>query len=98
MSEPMSPDGSWYGDDYECYPEMLESEFYSEFIESHINDFKNLEALTEFVNVLNEIWEELRTLGDDYLLVTCEGRYYETIKKHPMRWSHDTHEYIVAVM
>ncbi len=94
----MSPDSSWYGDDYATYKKMDKEDFYQEFIQPFIEDISSLDDLKALVEEREKLWDEFEEMEETELLITCEGRHYETIEEHPMQWSYDTHNYIIAVM
>ena len=86
-----------YGDNYATLDKMTEDEFLEDEIKPYLNNFDNVEELENFVNVKKEVWEEVENMEDNETVVTNYGGYYETVNKNPLSWSHDTHNYKVAL-
>lgn len=95
--EPMNPDASWYGELYSDYGSMTEDEFFDEFITEDISGIGNMECLKEFVKGMDELWNRFQELQPGERIVLREGDYYDTIGSDLMKWSEDTHTYIIAV-
>ena len=47
---------------------------------------------------MREIYEEIKAMDENQVVITCEGRYYETIDAKSMSWNHDTKNYEIGVI
>lgn len=95
---PIKKSASDYGDDYNDYCGGDVASFFECEKGALERDFDSLEELEELVKNWREIADEIENASEDELVITCEGRYYKTIQKESMRWSHDTHTYEIAVI
>ncbi len=99
--EPYNITESDYGDDYTIYPAKYFNP--DDFIRDEVTDrladlsFSNFDDLEKFIADKREIFEELETAGEDELVVTNEGRYFETVESRPMRHSFDTHHWEIGI-
>lgn len=87
-----------YGDDYSELLQMDAEDFYSEEVEPMLDNFATLAELRTFIEEKEELWEEVENLEEDEVIITYEGRYYETIKQKTMSWSFDTHNYEIGLV
>lgn len=98
MYEPYNNSAEDYGDNYNDLWKMDEEEFYEAEVEPILENFDNLTDLKNFIKEKEEIFEEMEKMSDEEIIITHEGRYYETIKKQSMSWSHDTRHYIIGLI
>lgn len=96
--EPLRITSADYGDDYSELEQMDAEAFYSEEVEPFLEDFSTLAELKALVEEKGKLWEEVENLEEDELVITHEGRYYETIEKETMSWSFDTHTYEIGLV
>jgi hypothetical protein len=87
-----------YGDNYNEFHKGTEENF----IEHELKPFFDNEELTfdsieAILKTKKEIWEEIDKMDDDEIVITNEGRYYETIKKESMYFYHDTKHYVIGL-
>ena len=99
-----------YGDDYRDYDGGSQRLYYEDEIESiyyksmfqgctrDFLDFNNFSELKEFIEEREKVYNEIADASTDQLVITCNGRYFETIDKRTMQWSFDTHNYIIALV
>jgi hypothetical protein len=88
-----------YGDDYRDYDGGSQRLYYEDEINSiDFNEFNNFSELKEFIDEREEVYNEIANATSDQLVITCNGRYFDTIDKRAMRWSFDTHNYIIALV
>ena len=98
MYEPYNNSAEDYGDNYNDLWKMDEEEFYEAEVEPALENFDNLTDLKNFIKEKEEIFEEMEKMDDEEIIITHEGRYYETIKKESMNWSHDTKHHIIGLI
>lgn len=100
-------DGSEFGDDYTVYDptyyyseqEFSEDEFYEKTVQNIIGEMETFDQARAMLDGFEEVSNALNVC-DDNELVVCEGSYgnVETIQKHCMQYSFDSHEYAIAVI
>lgn len=95
--EPLKPKSDWYGDDYNFFTEDDRDDFFENEVAPFLGDFSDFESAQKFMDNQKEVYEELQTIDDTQIVVTCQGRYYETIDKECMKWSFDTHTYVIGL-
>jgi hypothetical protein len=95
--EPLQPRVGWYGDDFNFFTEDDRDDFFENEVQSFIGNFENFESLQSYIDSQKEVYEELQTIDDTQIVVTCQGKYYETIDKECMVWSYDTHTYVIGL-
>lgn len=96
--EPLTIKESDFGDNFNFLtPDDLET-----FIESEVAPFVencgNFDELEKLVSSRREVYDALLVCGDDEVVVTECGDYYDTIELHPIRWSHDTENIELALV
>jgi len=57
-----------------------------------------MDSLQEFLDHQKEIMEKLEDAEEDEIVITNCGRYYDTIKKHSMSFSFDTHTSVIGLI
>ena len=88
-----------YGDDYRDYDGGSQRLYYEDEINSiDFLDFNNFSELKEFIEEREKVYNEIADASIDQLVITCNGRYFETIDKRAMRWSFDTNNYLIALV
>lgn len=95
--EPLKPRADWYGDDFNFFTEDDRDDFFENEVQSFIGNFEDFDSLQCYIDNQKEVYEELQTIDDTQIVVTCQGRYYETIDKECMKWSFDTHTYVIGL-
>lgn len=96
-TEPLKPRADWYGDDYNFFTEDDRDDFFENEVAPFLGDFSDFDSLQSFIDNQKEVYEELQTIDDTQIVVTCQGKYYETIDKECMMWSYDTHTYVIGL-
>ena len=96
--EPLKITSYDYGDDYSHYDYDDVEYFFEENVAPMLGDFDNFEDLQKFIDEHKRIYEELQSIDETQLVITCMGRYYETIDKKLMSWSHDSKTWVIGVM
>lgn len=94
---PMAITSGDYGDDYNHLGvERLEDFFESE-VRPLLDCCESLDDLKKVLEETEEVYEKLQEIDETQWVITCQGRYYETIDKEPVEWSHDTHTWVIGV-
>lgn len=84
-TEPFKNSSNDYGDDYfECD----DADAYQKQV---------MEDVENWVKEIKEVYNELLTCGDDEVVITYQGRFFEKINKLSINFSHDTHNYIIGL-
>lgn len=95
--EPLKVTASDYGCDYDQFDSDDYEDFFEEQVRPMMDCCENFDSLQNVIDNCKEIYEELGTIDDTQLVITCCGRYYETIDKESMEWSNDGHKWIIGV-
>lgn len=95
--EPLKPTEDWYGDGFNLFTSDDRDEFFENEVQPFAGDFDNFDSLESFIEDRKQVFEELQTIDDTQIVVTCNGRYYDTINKECMIWSYDTHTYAIGL-
>lgn len=72
--------------------------FYEEEVKPRVEEFDDFDSLSSFVEKKKEIFEKLELLDEDEMIITCEGRYYETIPKASMSFYFDTKTTVIGLI
>lgn len=98
-TEPFNNSSEDYGDDYsELDNTITEQEFIENEVRPQLEDFDDLESLEAFVSNKKEVWDEINRLGDNEIVITYMGAYYETIEKVSLSFYHDTRHWAIGVI
>ena len=87
-----------YGDNYSQLEKMNEKVFYESEVKDSLENFDNLEDLQNFLSKKQELFEEIENMEVDEIVITCQGEYYETIKKESMYFTHDTNHVTIGLI
>lgn len=100
--EPMKNSSDDYGDNYSQLEKMSEEEFITneaaETISALIKDGADFDTIENFIKDKRKLFNEIETMEDDEIVITCQGDYYETIKKESMYWAHDTKHITIGLI
>ena len=96
MYQPYQISAEGFGDAE--FQKMDESEFFNEEIHPVTDDIHDFNSLEKFLKAKKEIWEEIEAMEDDEIVITYDGNYSETLKQNPLSFSHDTHNYKLALI
>lgn len=96
--EPLKPDASWYGDNYQAYEGDDVQTWFEEVVKPHLDNVMNWTDLEDYFEEAKQVYDEIMLADDTELVITHENSYYDTISKECMSWSHDTHHYVIALM
>ena len=92
-------DGSEFGDDWMAYSPLSfdAQEFFADVVKDIINDMETLDDAIECLNNFKKLIDAIESADDDELVLS-DGSNIETIQKHCMQYSYDSHEYAIAVI
>lgn len=96
--EPLKITSYDYGDDYNHYDSDDVENFFEEYVAPMLGEFDNFDDLQNFIDEYKRIYEELLSIDETQLVITCMGRYHETIDKKSMSWSNDSKTWVIGVM
>lgn len=96
-TEPYKNSCNDYGDDYsECYDADAYQKQVMEDAFPYL-EFSTFEDIEKWLKEKKEVYEELLTCGENEIVITNQGRFYEKINETSMEFSHDTHNYIIGL-
>lgn len=87
-----------YGDNYRAYTSSDLKTFYEDEVQSRIGEFNNFEDVEEFLAGKKKIYEAIEDADSDDMVLTCNGEYYDTVKKYTMCHSHDTKTTVIGLI
>ena len=96
-SEPYKNGSNDYGNDYN---QEDNADIYQEEIMEDIlpyAKFTTFEDVENWLKEKKEVYNELLTCGENEIVITCQGRFYEKINKTSMSFNYDTHHYIIGL-
>lgn len=96
--KPITPTWSNYGDDYECYDGGNVDFYFENYVKNRLPEISDMEELSEFYTEAQRAANEIELANDDEQVVTYEGRYFETIKKECVEWSHDSQTLAIGLI
>lgn len=100
MYAPYKISANDFGDNYCDFEKMDEEDFMEIEVDPVLKDtqFEDMEALESFVTAKRELWEEIDEMEDDEVVIGLYGGYFDTFKKEPMSFSHDTWNYTIGII
>lgn len=100
--EPMKNSSEDYGDNYSQFEKMSEEEFIKnevvETITYLIENGADFDTIENFIKDKRKLFNEIEAMEDDEIVITCQGDYYETIKKESMYFTHDTNHVTIGLI
>jgi hypothetical protein len=96
--EPLQNSASDFGDDYNQFTSEDVEDYFENEVKPFLEDFENFETLNEFLKEREEVLNKIQLLDDNELVITYQGRYYDTIEKKSMSFYHDTHHYAIGII
>lgn len=96
--EPFSNSASDYGENYNEFSIEDIDTFYEEEVKPFLEQFDDFDSVSSFIDMKKEILERLEMIDEDEIVITNEGRYYETIQKKSMRFYHDTKTKVIGLI
>lgn len=98
VNEPYNNSAEDYGDNHSGFLKMEEEDF----LESEVNWFfengpECFDQIDAFIKTKREIWEQIKKMEDDEMVITFEGNYMETIKRKSMYFYHDTKHMVIGL-
>jgi hypothetical protein len=98
MYKPYSNSAEDFGDNYSEFHKMNEEQFFEQEIHPVLEDISDFDSLEDFLKCKKQIWEEIEAMEEDEIVLTHEGNYSETLKQESLSFSHDTHNYKIALI
>lgn len=87
-----------FGSDYNQFTSEDAVDYFENEVKPFLEDFENFEDLKKFLEEREEVLDKIQLLGDNELVITYQGRYYDTIEKESMSFYHDTHHYAIGII
>ena len=63
-----------------------------------VGEYNSFEEVEEFLNTKKRINEAIEELEDDEMVLTCQGEYYDTIKRSTMSHYYDTKTTVIGLI
>ena len=100
MYEPFLNTSNDYGDNYSEFAgnSITASEFFESEVKPELENFNNFDDLKKFIKEREELFSKIENAGENEIVITNYGTYYETIEKHSMYFYHDTHHYVIGLI
>jgi hypothetical protein len=96
--EPFENSADDYGDDFMTFTKDDEDDFFENEVKELLDNYDDFDSMREFLDMKEEVLNEIKMMDDDEIVVTHCGGYYETIKKVSMSFYHDTHHYVIGII
>lgn len=96
--EPLQNSASDFGADCNQFTSEDAEDFFENEVKQFLEDFENFEDLNKFLKESEEVLDKIQLCGDNELVITYQGRYYDTIEKESMSFYHDTHHYAIGII
>lgn len=99
MYEPLTNSADDYGDDYSEFNPTSELHYISEcsqFIGENI--FQSFDDLQDYIATSKKLYELFENKNEDEIIITCQGNYYDTIKRNSMSFYHDTKTTVIGLI
>ena len=96
--EALQNSASDFGDDYNQFASEDAVDYFENEVKPFLEDFEDFETLNEFLKEREEVLDKIQLLDDNELVITYQGRYYDTIEKESMSFYHDTHHYAIGII
>ena len=96
--EQLQNSASDFGDDYNQFTSEDAEDYFENEVKQFLEDFENFEDLNKFLKEREEVLDKIQLCGDNELVITYQGRYYDTIEKESMSFYHDTHHYAIGII
>ena len=87
-----------YGDDYRSFTASDYEGFYENEVKGMIGEFDDFDSVEDFLEKKKKIYDAIEDLEDDEMVLTCQGEYYDTVKRYTMCHSFDTKTTIIGLI
>ena len=96
-TEPFKNNSDDYGDDYFEYDdaEAYQKQMIEDILPYEV--FPTFEDIENWVKEKKEVYDKLLTCGENEIVITYRGWFYDKIEKVSMSFMHDTHYYIIGL-
>lgn len=96
--EAFQKSASDFGDDYNQFTSEDVEDFFENEVKPFLESFEDFESLNKFLKEREEVLDKIQLLDDNEIVITYQGRYYDTIEKESMSFYHDTHSYCIGII
>ena len=96
--EPILRSAEEFGDDYSEFSKDDLEDFYENEVQPMVSDFESFDEVRCFLDQKEKIAKEIEKAGDDEIVITCGGEYYDTIKERTMTYHYDAHSYAIGLI
>ena len=87
-----------YGDDYRSFTASDYEGFYENEVQGMIGEFDDFDSVEDFLEKKTKIYDAIEDLEDDEMVLTCQGEYYDTVKRYTMCHSFDTKTTVIGLI
>ena len=63
-----------------------------------IGEFDEFDSVEDFLEKKKKIYDAIEDLEDDEMVLTCQGEYYDTVKRYTMCHSFDTKTTVIGLI
>lgn len=95
MPHPLKISAEDYGDDYSQYNDV------DDVLSRLKDELPYMDSIDEIIAAAEnarEIIDEINDCKPGEIVITCQGRYYETVAEETMRWDNDSKIYEIGVI
>lgn len=87
-----------YGDDFASFRFSDLNDFYENEVNSMIAEFESFEQVEDFIEKKKKVYEAIEELGENEIVITHCGEYYDTVKKKTMSFSYDSKTTVIGLI
>lgn len=95
MPTPLKISAEDYGDNYSQYNDVDDV---LNRLKDELPYMDSIEEIIAAAENAREIIDEINDCKPGEIVITCHGRYYETVSEETMRWDHDSKIYEIGVI
>lgn len=96
--EPLRITSENYGGSYAHYEGGDTRSFLEDEFKPFLSEFDSWDDLQKFIDQKRKVMNHIKMADASEWVITQDGEYYQTISKESMSWSHDTHNYVIALI
>lgn len=87
-----------YGADYRSFTASDYEDFYENEVKGMIGELDNFESAESYLKSQKEIYEAIGNLEDDEMVLTCQDKYFDTVKQYTMCHYYDTKTTVIGLI
>lgn len=87
-----------YGDDYESFKSSDLKDFYENEVKPMIAEFESFEQVEDFLEKKKDVYNAIKRLGHNEIVITRCGEYYNTVKEKTMSFSEDSKTTVIGLI